>query len=66
MNRFTSRLVFDTLTSVLMHPVVFFSRRFEGISTLQSAGILVLSSLFFAAGGALVHPNDAAFRMGII
>lgn len=66
MNKFKARLVYDTLTSLLMHPVVFFSRHFEGISTPQSAGILVLSSLFFAASGTLINPGDAAFRMGII
>lgn len=66
MNRINAKLVIGTLTALMVRPGIFYSRTFHRISTTQAAGILVLSSLFFAASGALIDPGGASIRVGII
>ena len=66
MHRINAKLVVGTLSALMVRPSSFFSRTFHRISATQAAGILILSSLFFAASGALIDPGGASIRMGII
>ena len=66
MKPITPKLVIGTLTALLVRPGIFYSQSFERISTTQAAGILVLSSLFFAASGTLIDPAGASMRLAMI
>ena len=66
MKPITPKLVIGTLTALLVRPGIFYSQSFERISTTQAAGILLLSSLFFAASGTLVDPAGASMRLAMI
>jgi hypothetical protein len=66
MKPINAKLVIGTLTDLMVRPGIFYSQSFERISTTQAAGILVLSSLFFAASGTLIDPAGASMRLAMI
>lgn len=66
MKPINAKLVIGTLTDLMVRPGIFYSQSFDRISTTQATGILVLSSLFFAASGTLIDPGGASMRLAII
>lgn len=66
MNPPMAKLMFSTLSAMLVRPGTFFSQRFDRIATAQATGILLISSLFFAASGALIDTGGTPMRTGLI
>lgn len=56
----------DTLTALLIRPSRFFATTFQEVTAVQSLIVLTVSSIFFAATGALFGPQSASLTAGLI
>lgn len=61
-----SRFYAATLIALLTRPRDFYASRFKQITTVQAAGILTVSGLFFATAGAMLKPGSASLTLGTI